>query len=99
MLEARQVAPEHVTQRAEQRGPHDPAERVVQREDGVPHVRDAGERGCPAPQQRDEPAEEDRLRAVTFEESACPLELRLRETDVAPVAADEGESAPSSDPV
>src|ERR1700682_5941913 len=63
-LEKRQASSKEVAERAEERSPRYSAEHVVEGKDAVRHFGGAGEQRGPGAKQRDEPAEEDRLRSV-----------------------------------
>src|ERR1700704_5117170 len=98
-LEQWEIAPEGIAEPTEDAGPGDAPERVVECEPAVRHARHTRERRGPAPKQRDEPADEDRLGPVALEEGVYARELRLVQSDLLPVPADERDAALPTQPV
>src|SRR5467141_779486 len=98
-LELRQVAAECVAEGAEDHRPTHSAQGVVEHEGAVRHAGRPREHGGPGAQQRDEAAEEDGLGAVPLEEGVRALEMRLVESDEAPIASHQRDAAAAPDPV
>src|SRR3989442_4433097 len=99
VLELRQVATEHEAERAEDHGPANPAQGVIEHEGAVRHARRPREHGDPGAQQRDEAADEDRLGTVPLKKAARAFEVRFVEVNAAPIAPHQRDAALPPDPI
>src|SRR6266699_6630885 len=99
MLEPRQIAAEHVAQRANNPGPTHRAERIVEHETAVRHPCRSREHGGPGAQQRDEAADEDGRGAVPPKEVTRTLEVGFVEVKEAPISPHQRYAALTPDPI
>src|SRR3989441_5312124 len=99
MLEPREIAAEHVAERANNPGPTHRAERIVEHETAVRHPRRSREDGGPGAQQRDEAADENGRGAVPCKEMTRALEVVFLWVQKAPIAPHHRDAACSPNPV